>query len=223
MSSQLATLHEQILTLQDELEIAERAHIQASSALASAPNDPDAFATARRAATRAADLRGDIKVLRDAKGHAEIEARSEKALARKRAAADALALSKKLAAKRIKAGEAIDAALVALKNAAQDWVAVNGEMGDAVIQFYRDAMPNNPRRNEHLFGVSADLVNIASNAIACQVEEAVRGINVHGSFAFNFQRASPLAPERVAADAKRWGDKLLSRMDGVANAEGLPA
>ena len=221
MRSNLAILNEQIHELETELEAADKEHSAAVSALAAAPTDAAARVKVRVAATRSSDLRCDMLVLRNAAAAAEAVQANEEVQAKKREAATLLRKAEELGAERIKIAKAVDTALADFLKVMHQWVAVNDQMRGAVVEFYRLVVPDRNSRHSYYLGLG-DLTQVAGNAVACQVEEAIRPAGFHENFSLNFTRKRPDEPELVARDGASPADIVLLTMRSIAAAEGLP-
>ncbi|QLQ01738.1 MAG: hypothetical protein HZY77_01495 [Thiobacillus sp.] len=222
MPTKTQILYEQIQELETELENADRAHRTAVNDVAASPSDADARNRAREAATRGADLRGELAVMRQALATAEEEERSEEVQERKREAVAALRRAEALAPKCIKASEAIDEALVNLAKAVRARVEAVDKFKDQVVDFYRLGAGelHNPW-DIHM--VRSGITDSANNAIACQIEEAVRPLNARQySMSFNFVRNSPDEPELAARDTARAIDGAIMAAKSAASNRGLP-
>lgn len=218
--SALNELNQRLEELETDIELAEKAGAAASLALASAPHDDSAIRKARATSVHLADLRCDAMLLRDARAHAEDAERSETNQARKREAIATQQKVDEIAAKRMRAAEAVDKALSGFSQAMQAWVAVNDEMRAEVVNFYKLAMPGTQRWHQHTYGLPS-LVDVIGNALADNVEFATRGVNLSGHFSLNFIRDNPDTPGRVASAAARFGAGILTTMTRIADAEGL--
>ncbi|WP_301101091.1 hypothetical protein [Propionivibrio sp.] len=223
MTSKLATLAAQIAELETDLELAQAAHRAASINLAGNAADGEALKHVRGTEIRIVDINGDLKLLRDARAFAEEQDQSAAAQLRKAGAVGKLRATEVLIAKRPVAAAKVDRALVVLKDAVQEWVDLNQEVKGAAISFYRDARPASLTTFDlySQSGASSDLFRCALNAIASQVEEAMRPCEPRSVMAFNFVRYSPDSPELVVKDSKRIGERLIAHMNSVAAAEGM--
>lgn len=199
MSSKLI-LNEQIRELETKLDAADKERRSAVSALAASATDAEARVKARTAAAFVEELRGDLVVLREAVAALEGEEAAEDVRAKKREAAAILRNVEKLAVRRTEAAEAVDTALANFSKVMHQWVDVNAQVRAEVIEFYRLTISHAPTRHSHILELGG-LTAIAGNAVACQLEEAVRSAQfTHNAF-FNFRRNLPEEPELVARDS----------------------
>ena len=219
--STLTELDQKIAALAVDIDLAEKADAAASLALASAPNDDAAIRKARAASLHLADLRGDSRLLNNARAHAEEADRSEEVQARKLDAVAALRSVEALTPNCIKAGEAVDAALANLSEAVREWAKAAEETKDAMGEFYRLAVPSQFNVwDMHI--VRTTLKRAINNTIACQLEEALRPLEVAQSLSFNFVRNDPYSPELASRDTERALNGLLGSMNNMAKDRGLP-
>lgn len=221
MPTKTQILYEQIQELETELEFADGAHRAAVNDLAASPADMDTRARAREAATRGADLRGELAVMRQALATAEEEERSEEAQERKREAVAALRRAEALAPACVKASEAIDEALVNLANAVRARVEAVEKFKEQVVDFYRLGAGEFFNVWD-IYAVRSGITDSGNNAICAMFEEAVRPLNMRQhNVMLNFVRARPDEPELAGRDTALAIERTLKTAKFEASNRGL--
>lgn len=221
MATHQNALQIQINALKAEV-AAQQAKKQAASVqLASDPSNTTTLAAIRSCNDSLRTLAEDIDMLEGALSAAAVADNTEEVAAKKREAIAHLNAADKLHGKRITAGKAVDAALLNLEKAIQSWISISGELSDEAFEFYRITLSGNPRWDEHVRHLRADLVNAGNNSIACQVAEACTGLNTNHHLAMNFIRDSPTMRESVEKDAKKYGERMIAKLHNTAESVGL--
>ena len=178
--NRLPQLNANIAELHEQLSDAQKRHEAAATALAAAPGDPDVRARARATEATCADIRGDMKLLGDARAAAIAADKTEGAQALKREAVQHLREAQRLAALRNKAGQELDTTMAAFANACQDWKATNQSLAESVRSFYRITRAGNHSRNMDFLLLIGGFERTPSNALLSQFEAAVQGIVPRG-------------------------------------------
>lgn len=218
--STLNELNQRLEELEIDIERAEQANAAASLALASAPHDDSAIRKARAASLHLADLRGDVQLLRDARSHAEEAKRNDENQARKREAVAQKQKVGQLAVQRMKSAVAVDKAFAALNEAMREWVDVNAEMRTRAVSFYRLTRGSFAHAQPYIEGLGS-MSEVIGNALADNVDWAIRGLNLSRNLSLNFVRYSPDSPGSIARSAEESSARVLDTMLLVAEAEGL--
>lgn len=220
MSSNLTLLDQRLIELETDIGLAEKSHAAASLSLASSPTDSATIGRSRTASQHLANLRGDAKLLRDARAHAEEELATEEAKERRREAAGHKKRAEDMVKRRNAQALKIDKALAALKATLLDWTAVNAELVDEVAIFYKLAR-SGVRIPEHLYGFSRDTPGAIMNALACQLADATRDLPTSNTMVFNFVQDRAYELELVAKDTERSGNRIMDLISSFAYAEGV--
>lgn len=221
--SKLATIIQQIIGLEGDLERARSEQAAANAALINDPANEDVRDAARRASRRVADLEGDVSLLRDAKAAVEAEERSEVNVQRRKLAVEQYGKLHHLARQRLIAAKAIDKALRQFADAMQGWKSINVEMSELAGAYTKNAIRDQARRLNVAFGIGADLLNAPTNAIACQLEEAMSGLNTSSTMALNFTRRHPHVSELVERDVEVSNETILFRLGTIETTKGESA
>jgi isoleucyl-tRNA synthetase len=216
----LESLNAQILDIEGEVS---RLNVEYQAVLrdiAGHPN-PETRARAAHVERQIATHRADLKVMYDARGAIEEEAKSEAAVKRRADARDALVAASKIAELRSKAAGDVDKALAKLEAEIAHFAEISAEMNEHVAKFFRNTIPNVDLRMNHCFGVAGELLNPSgNNALAWALSNATRPLNVHNALAFRCTTDAYSTPS-VKADAERYSSRLLTRMANLAVSEGV--
>ena len=125
-----------------------------------------------------------------------------------------------LIAERQEAAERVDAALAELKAVLQSWMETGRAVADEARGFFKLTVADQRRMSEYSGGASS-MVDVASNAIAAEVDDACRGMNIHHTMTFNYLRQHAGQPEMVAAASESSAGMLQARVREIAKQRGL--
>ncbi len=219
-SAKLESLEHEIALTERALADATRANHAAGVELARAPSNHDALKAAREAAKAVAEIESDLDMLRKARVAAR-EADDADAMAAGRAQAiEHMKALDVLIAERQEAAERVDAALAELKAVLQSWMETGRAVADEARGFFKLTVADQRRMSEYSGGASS-MVDVASNAIAAEVDDACRGMNIHHTMTFNYLRQHAGQPEMVAAASESSAGMLQARVREIAKQRGL--
>jgi hypothetical protein len=222
MPTKLSELNANIASLRDQLSDAEKRHLVASAALAMTPSDPEARALSRATEGVCADLRGDLKLLNDARGAAVQADQTSEAQALKREAVQHLNKAKQLSTLRNEAAQKLDATMAAFSVACREWLAVNADLWKSTSSFYHLVKTGDAVHTMDLLVQLKGAELVPCNALLSQFDTAVRGIVPRSSMALNYTTRFGDV-ELIAADVEKSGCRLITGMNSKAVSEGLQA
>lgn len=221
MSNKLNALREQIASTHIEIDAAERAYSKANADLVNGQGR-DAMEAARSASTRLVNLRADLKLLEDAKGAFQREEASDETAQRKAAAVEHFKTIEAFVEQRDAIAKKMDEVLARFHDTVNEWVAVNEEMRGQVNLFSKKTVLDQRQRLDRFLGIGGELVKVPAIAVACQLDEACRGLNAHHHLAFQYSRRKHHSQkELVADDVQSSGERLLLTLRGIAFTEGV--
>lgn len=217
--SKTADLNTRIAEATETLTNTRQRHRTALEALALLPGDSNTHETARKTGVAVANAEGDLKLLNDAYGAAVAADQATDARARQLGAVAHLRQAVQLNARRNAAGAALDKTMQAFDKACKEWVQINGDLSQEIVEFYRTARPGNS--NLDLRISLGDFHRAPCNALLSQFDAAVQGFMPRSAMALNYQTERGDS-EEVAPFVRKTGERIIDTMQATAEAEGLP-
>ncbi len=214
--SKLQDIQTRIDELSADLKLAEQTRNKANAALVLNPHDTSALQYARVIGAQVQALQGEIELLEQARESLAAEESGPEGEARRQAAAQALVRVREGVQPRLAAAEAIDRALVTLREAVAEWLKVNERLSVDVADFYQNLYAKD---HASLFNFGMDAKNLeqaAANAITAEIDTALKGLNMSQHLAFNYLRQKAHRAERAVDAARSSNDTVMARMEDAA-------